>query len=650
MHYPRTDCIGCVDDEFAYFGISQDLISDCCYEDYRDRKREYIERTLEDRIDEHNKHVETNLTFRERMWNAFEMPHSNTQALVFYYVTGFFIAVSVTANIIETLPWGTGAQGSIPVHTLGQQNVHAFQCLDTACVLIFTIEYFARFYAAPNRVAFVTSIMSIIDLVAVLPFYIGQIMPREGSFTQAFSTLRVFRVFRIFKFSRHSQGLRILGYTLKSCASELGFLLFSVSMAIIIFATVMYYCERGVDNTQFTSIPKAFWYTIVTMTTLGYGDMVPQNPLGMVFGSICSLCGVLVIALPVPVIVSSFSRIYQQNQRSDKRRAQKRARLARIKAAKNRQITQSWLTYLPDSILKQGKQENDQLLKGNKNSLHVNSGHNLTTQKSPKSPRSPSSASIRSGVSKVKSFIFRSSQNNLDATKSPKFQRQKIDSSVSETASFTSPTKIGPYSDSIQVSNQASNFPLKSSPINRERDNTNNNTTMNTCLDISDKIESISNMSPRSNNNNNTNNNALKKSPNLNDFSKTNFNTNNNNNKIILRVSREEPNQNDYGLSSSEWDTETETVTSNHDEMVSINESCQFFNGFNRDWKAPQENIILTDNFSYQNNNNSVSNQSTTIQSKDNILLARKRRIINSDSQSDEMPPKASVSYNPGHT
>ena len=73
--------------------------------------------------------------------------------------------------------------------------------------------------------------------------------------------------------------------------------------------------------------------------------MVPKNPLGMVFGSICSLSGVLVIALPVPVIVSSFSRIYQQNQRSDKRRNQKRARLARIKAAKNRQITQSWLTF-----------------------------------------------------------------------------------------------------------------------------------------------------------------------------------------------------------------------------------------------------------------------------------------------------------------
>merc|ERR1712223_1779730 len=98
--------------------------------------------------------------------------------------------------------------------------------------------------------------------------------------------------------------------------------------------TIMFYCEKNVPDTTFTSIPSAFWYTIVTMTTLGYGDMVPSTGVGKLIGGICSLSGVLVIALPVPVIVSNFSRIYHQNQRADKRKAQKKARLARIQIAK----------------------------------------------------------------------------------------------------------------------------------------------------------------------------------------------------------------------------------------------------------------------------------------------------------------------------
>lgn len=90
-----------------------------------------------------------------------------------------------------------------------------------------------------------------------------------GIYSSSRKSSRIFlfqRVFRIFKFSRHSQGLRILGYTLKSCASELGFLVFSLAMAIIIFATIMYYAEKKVDGTRFTSIPAAFWYTIVTVS------------------------------------------------------------------------------------------------------------------------------------------------------------------------------------------------------------------------------------------------------------------------------------------------------------------------------------------------------------------------------------------------
>uniref|UniRef100_A0A4W4DX11 BTB domain-containing protein n=2 Tax=Electrophorus electricus TaxID=8005 RepID=A0A4W4DX11_ELEEL len=333
LHYPRYECISAYDEELAFFGIIPEIISDCCYEEYKDRKRENAERLMDDLEDSKDSKL-PNMTFRETMWRAFENPHTSTMALVFYYVTGFFIAVSVITNVVETVPCGsTPNQRDVPC---GERYTVAFFCMDTACVMIFTVEYLMRLFAAPSRYRFMRSVMSIIDVVAILPYYIGLVMTDNEDVSGAFVTLRVFRVFRIFKFSRHSQGLRILGYTLKSCASELGFLLFSLTMAIIIFATVMFYAEKGSSSSKFTSIPASFWYTIVTMTTLGYGDMVPKTIAGKIFGSICSLSGVLVIALPVPVIVSNFSRIYHQNQRADKRRAQKvqKARLARMRISK----------------------------------------------------------------------------------------------------------------------------------------------------------------------------------------------------------------------------------------------------------------------------------------------------------------------------
>ncbi|XP_037623272.1 potassium voltage-gated channel subfamily D member 2-like isoform X2 [Sebastes umbrosus] len=327
LHYPRQECIAAYDEELAFFGIIAEIIGDCCYEEYKDRRRENAERLQDDEeMDQSNDAPPVNLSSREFLWRAFENPHTSTMALVFYYVTGFFIAISVMANVVETVPCGAMPNRSKEL-SCGDRYALAFFCLDTACVMIFTVEYLLRLIAAPSRYKFMKSVMSVIDVVAIMPYYIGLVMTDNDQVSGAFVTLRVFRVFRIFKFSRHSAGLRILGYTLKSCASELGFLLFSLTMAIIIFATVMFYAEKGSTASKFTSIPAAFWYTIVTMTTLGYGDMVPKTIVGKVFGSICSLSGVLVIALPVPVIVSNFSRIYHQSQRSEKRRAQRNLNL-----------------------------------------------------------------------------------------------------------------------------------------------------------------------------------------------------------------------------------------------------------------------------------------------------------------------------------
>ena len=159
LHYPKHECLTSYDEELAFFGIVPDVIGDCCYEDYRDRKRENAERILDDKLSENNEQNSQAAAdlrdTRQKMWRAFENPHTSTAALVFYYVTGFFIAVSVMANVVETVPCSLGmampvaADGrllaksseSIPC---GERYKVIFFCLDTACVMIFTAEYLLR--------------------------------------------------------------------------------------------------------------------------------------------------------------------------------------------------------------------------------------------------------------------------------------------------------------------------------------------------------------------------------------------------------------------------------------------------------------------------------------------------------------------------
>jgi potassium voltage-gated channel Shaw-related subfamily C protein len=126
----------------------------------------------------------------------------------------------------------------------------------------------------------------------------------------------IIRIMRLFKLTRHSPGLKILVHTFKASAHELSLLVFFLILGIVVFASLVYYAERTQYNphNDFTSIPVGLWWAIVTMTTVGYGDMVPKTYLGMFVGSLCALTGVLTIALPVPVIVSNFALFYSHTQ------------------------------------------------------------------------------------------------------------------------------------------------------------------------------------------------------------------------------------------------------------------------------------------------------------------------------------------------
>ena len=111
--------------------------------------------------------------------------------------------------------------------------------------------------------------------------------------------------------SKHSRNLATLIKTMEKSLRELSFLMLFFIVSMILFSTFVYFCEVAENSAMFPSIPSSFWWAIVTMTTVGYGDTYPISPLGKVVGFFCAICGVLCIALPVPSIVSNFHRIYQ---------------------------------------------------------------------------------------------------------------------------------------------------------------------------------------------------------------------------------------------------------------------------------------------------------------------------------------------------
>ncbi|XP_038625442.1 potassium voltage-gated channel subfamily V member 2 [Tachyglossus aculeatus] len=329
-------------EELGYWGVRLRHTPRCCRICFEERRAELseqlkIQRELRaqaqaqaEEAEELFRHTRRYRPLRQRLWNLMEKPFSSPAAKAIGVASSLFVLISVVAlalNTVEEMQQQARAQAGAPRPLL--------EHVETLCIAFFTLEYLLRLASTPDLRRFVRSALNTVDLIAILPLYLQLLLecftgaerarggagPRErdlqtvgrvGKVGQVLRIMRLLRIFRILKLARHSTGLRAFGFTLRQCYQQVGCLLLFIAMGVFAFSAAVYSVEHDVAGTRFTSIPHAWWWAAVSLSTVGYGDMCPETHLGRLFAFLCIAFGIILNGMPISILYNKFSDYYSK--------------------------------------------------------------------------------------------------------------------------------------------------------------------------------------------------------------------------------------------------------------------------------------------------------------------------------------------------
>lgn len=254
--------------------------------------------------------MKANSTLRHRLFLILELQSDQDKktAWVFSWVLTLLVLCNVAAVILESVP------------TIEAKYGQALTLFDTVSVLFFSVEYFLRIWTAAEknrspqatdthrRLRYMLSFHGLIDLMAVLPFFLQSILPGLD-----LRFLRIIRVMRILKLSHYSTALEDLLASIDAEKDAFISALYLLALSILFTSCLMYYAEHTLQPDKFGTIPDAMWWSIITITTVGYGDVTPVSSWGKFIGACTALSGVFTVALLTGIVASAFaSRVRTQ--------------------------------------------------------------------------------------------------------------------------------------------------------------------------------------------------------------------------------------------------------------------------------------------------------------------------------------------------
>jgi len=201
-----------------------------------------------------------------------------------------------------------------------------FFAIEVVSVAIFTVEYALRLwtitlnpkYHRPvlGRLRYALTLMAIVDLLAIVPFYLPLVFPFD---LRGLRALRLVRLFRLFKMSRYVKALDTLDDVIKAKKEELVVTVAMILILLVLASSLMYLAESEAQPDKFPNIPATLWWGVVTLTTVGYGDIFPVTPLGKFVGGVIAFLGIGLFALPTGILAAGFAEEVQKRRRRDAR-------------------------------------------------------------------------------------------------------------------------------------------------------------------------------------------------------------------------------------------------------------------------------------------------------------------------------------------